>query len=197
MSAWSPDGIRLGFIRTASGTRRLGIFNATSGIQALQNTPIDIGPEAPSTQTRQFQNVYGGLSLADTTIGIPTSPTITCGSACLASLSSATTSTVTLKPGSTTTTRIGIFVARVTGTRKLLGRTVPRIRPVGRVPLGTARKGRNLFRWNAKVNGRTLKAGTYLLTFRALRGSVVTELSGSIRFKVARSGKITNVRRER
>ena len=31
---------------------------------------------------------------------------------------------------------IGIFVVRVTGKRKLLGRTVPRIKPVGRVPLG-------------------------------------------------------------
>ena len=198
MPAWSPDGIRLGFIRTASGTRRIGIFNATPGVQNLQNTPIDIGPEAPTPQTRQFQDVFGGLSLAETTIGTSSTTTITCGSSCLSSISGATLgSPVALKPGSTLTTTIGIFVVRVTGTTKLLGRTVPRIRPVGRVPLGTARKGRNTFRWNGKVNGKRLSAGTYLLTFRALRGSVVTELSDSIRFKVSRSGKITGVRRER
>ncbi len=31
--AWSPDGISLGFIRTSGGVRRLGVFNATPGIQ--------------------------------------------------------------------------------------------------------------------------------------------------------------------
>ena len=59
-------------------------------------------------------------------------------------------------------TSLGIFVARVTGTRKLLGRTTPRIRVVGRVPLGRTRKGANRFRWNGKVNGKRLAAGTYL-----------------------------------
>ena len=71
-----------------------------------------------------------------------------------------------LTPTVSTTTRtqtIGIFVVRVTGKRKLLGRTVPRIKQVGRVPLGATRKGRNTFRWNGKVNGKRLKRGTYLL----------------------------------
>ena len=77
-----------------------------------------------------------------------------------------------LNPTVSTTTKtqtIGIFVVRVTGKRKLLGRTVPRIRQIGRVPLGKTRKGRNSFRWNGKVNGKRLKRGTYLLTYRALR----------------------------
>ena len=78
----------------------------------------------------------------------------------------------------------------MTGKRKLLGRTVPRIRQVGRVPLGRTRKGRNLSRWNGKVDGRRLKRGTYLLTFRALRRERVVSTSGSVRFKVTKDGRI-------
>jgi hypothetical protein len=98
---------------------------------------------------------------------------------------------------STTTQTVGIFVVRVTGKRKLLGRTVPRIRPIGRVPLGATRKGRNSFRWNGKVNGRRLKRGTYLLTYRALHGKRIVSTSGSIRFKVTRQGRIRGVKRVR
>ena len=29
------------------------------------NTPVGIGAEAPSPQTRAFQNVYGGISIAN------------------------------------------------------------------------------------------------------------------------------------
>ena len=105
---------------------------------------------------------------------------------------------VPLKPRVSTTTRsqtIGIFVVRVKGKRKLLGRTVPRIKQVGRVPLGKTRKGRNLFRWNGKVNGRRLKPGTYLLTFRALRRERVVSTSGSVRFTVTKTGRIRGARR--
>jgi hypothetical protein len=59
---------------------------------------------------------------------------------------------------------IGIFIARVTGTRKLLGRNVPKLRVIGKHRLGRAHKGTNRFRWNRRVAGRRLKPGTYLLT---------------------------------
>jgi hypothetical protein len=107
---------------------------------------------------------------------------------------------VVLSPTVSTTTKtqtIGIFVVRVTGKRKLLGRTVPRIRQIGRVPLGATRKGRNRFRWNGKVNGKRLRRGTYLLTYRSLKGKRITNTSGSIRFTVGRGGKIRKVRRQR
>ncbi len=68
---------------------------------------------------------------------------------------------------------------RVTGKRKLLGRTVPRIKPSRHGRLGATRKGRNAFRWNGKVNGRRLKRGTYLLTYRALRRTRIVSASGS------------------
>jgi hypothetical protein len=63
------------------------------------------------------------------------------------------------------------------------------------VPLGRTRKGRNSFRWNGKVNGKRLKRGTYLLTYRALRGERVVSTSGSIRFKISRQGRIRGVKR--
>jgi hypothetical protein len=88
-------------------------------------------------------------------------------------------------------------VVRVTGKRKLLGRTVPKIKQVGRVPLGKTRKGRNLFRWDGKVNGKRLKRGTYLLTFRALRRERVVSTSGSVRFTVTKNGQIRRPKRQR
>ncbi len=87
---------------------------------------------------------------------------------------------------------------RVTGKRrKVLGRSAPRIRVVGRVPLGSVRNGRNRFRWNGRVGGKPLKPGTYLLTYRALKGKRVTTTSGSLRFTITRDGRIRKVRRQR
>ena len=196
MPAWSPDGIKLGFVRHSGGQRKLGLFDATPGIQTVLNTPVAIGAEAPSPQTRAFQNVYGGISIANAPAS--TAPAITCDAACRARIAGASgPQTIPLTPRVTTTTKIGIFVVRVTGKRKLLGRSAPRLRVVGKVPLGTARKGRrNRFRWNGKVNGKRLKRGTYLLTYRSLKGARITNTSSSIRFRIARGGKIRQVRSE-
>jgi hypothetical protein len=193
MPAWSPGGLQLGFVRSAGGRRKLAIFALTPGLQTIVNPPVDIGAEPPSAQTRAFQDSWGGLSLAESSsLDLPL---VTCDPRCLSSLQGSL-----LKPKLSTTTKgqtVGIFVARVTGTRKLLGRRVPRIRPVGRVPLGRTRKGTNRFRWNRKVNGRRLKAGKYLLTYRALRRKRVVGTSSSIRFTVTGKGRIRGVRRQR
>jgi hypothetical protein len=194
--AWAPDDVNLGFIRTSGGQRRLGVFNATPGIQTILNPLASLGPEAPSPQTRAYQEVWGGLSIANAPAS--TAPAITCDAACRAQIAGASgPQTIPLTPKVTTTTKIGIFVVRVTGKRKLLGRSAPRLRVVGKVPLGTARKGRrNRFRWNGKVNGKRLKRGTYLLTYRSLKGTRITNTSGSIRFKIAKGGKVRQVRSE-
>ena len=202
MPAWSPDGIKLGFVRTtADGRRTLGIFDATPGLQTLVNTPVDIGPDAPTPQTRQFQSVYGGMSIANSSaLDVPN---VTCGSACIGGIvGSPIRSAIRLTPRVSSTRRgqrIGIFVVRVRGKAKrtLLGRKVARISVVGRVPLGATRKGTNRFRWNGKVDGRRLPKGTYLLTYRALHGDRVVSTSDSIRFKVKRNGKFAGARRER
>jgi WD40-like Beta Propeller Repeat len=193
--AWSPDGIKLGFIRTGGGQRRLGVFDATPGIQSIVNPLVNLGNEAPTPQTRTYQEVWGGLSLAD---GPPSSaPLIQCGAGCLAQTQSSTGTKVTLAPTLSIGSQIGIFVGRVVGKRKLLGRTAPRLRVVGRVPLGRAKRGRNRIRWNGRVDGKRLRRGTYLLTYRSLKGKRVTNTSASIRLRVGKGGKIRRARRER
>jgi hypothetical protein len=194
MPAWSPGGLQLGFVRTSGGTRKLAIFDLTPGLQTIVNPPIDIGAEPPTAQTRAFQNSWGGLSLAQD-VGVRL-PTVTCGTSCVSPMQT-TLAAVVLAPTVSTTTKtqtIGIFLARVTGRRKVLGRSLPRIKPVGRVPLGATRKGRNRFRWNGRVNGRQLKAGRYLLTYRALRRGRVVSTSGSIRFTVTKGRRIRGAR---
>jgi hypothetical protein len=197
MPAWSPGGLQLGFVRTTGGRRVLPVYDLTPGLQAILNPPIDLGTDAPTPQTRAFQSSWGGLSIAESSaLDVPL---VTCTTTCLQSLQTSLTKVVLNPTVSTTTPKqtIGIFVVRVTGKRKLLGRTVPRIKQIGRVPLGATRKGRNTFRWNGKVNGKRLKRGTYLLTYRALRRTRVVSTSGSVRFTVTKRGRIRGVKRLR
>ncbi len=62
--------------------------------------------------------------------------------------------------------KVGIIVDRV---------TAHGLKRVGRVPLGTHRRGAMRRGWNLKVNGRRLHAGRYRITLRALdrRGNVL------------------------
>ena len=140
MPAWSPGGLQPDFVRTTGGRRVLPVYDPTPGLQAILNPPIDLGADAPTPQTRAFQSSWGGLSIAESSaLDVPV---VTCTTTCLQSLQTSLTKVV-LNPTVSTTTKtqtIGIFVVRVTGKRKLLGRTVPRIRQIGRVPL--ARRAR-------------------------------------------------------
>jgi hypothetical protein len=204
MPAWSPDDLKLGFVRTTASRRTLAVFDATPGIQSVVNPAVDISAEAPTPQTRSFQSVWGGLSMAEAAPVDPPPPAAACNVACLSALrpppGAPVLQPVALRPIVKTGSgpiKIGIFIARVTGTRKLLGRTVPKLRVVGRVPLGRARKGTNRFRWDRRVAGKRLTRGTYLLTFRTLKGKRVTSTSNSVRFTVAKSGRITRVNRQR
>jgi hypothetical protein len=70
----------------------------------------------------------------------------------------------TLSKNSTT----GLLVQRIVGGQKLLGRTAPKLKLVGRVPLGTFHKGHHRARWTFTVSGHKLQRGCYLVTFRAL-----------------------------
>jgi hypothetical protein len=200
MPAWSPDGVQLGFVRSADSVsatsrRRLLVFDSTTGIQDVLNPAVDLGTEAPTAQLREFQATWGGLSLANTSGA--DSVVVSCLLACSGGLSGPTSSGVTLSPTltSSTFTRVGILIARVVGTRRLFGRRVLRVRSVGRVPLGVARSRRPRFRWNARVNGRRLAPGNYLLTFRALTSrNRVLATSRSIRFRLTAAGRVTGAR---
>jgi hypothetical protein len=65
-------------------------------------------------------------------------------------------------------TGVGILVQRIVGHHRLLGRTVPTLKLVGRVPLGHHARGHVNIKWNRRVNGHKLARGTYLVTLRAV-----------------------------
>jgi WD40-like Beta Propeller Repeat len=201
MPAWSPDGVQLAFVRTtgASPRRKLLMFNTTSGIQDIQNAPIDLGADASTAALRGFQAAWGGIALANS--GSADAPVISCGIACTGLLLGSTAS-ISLAPQvavqAASGKKIGIFVARVIGKRKLLGRSVARLKAVGRVPLGAISRGANRFRWNGRVNGRRLGAGTYLLTYRSLnRAGRILSTSSSVRITISATGQVTRARAER
>jgi len=82
-------------------------------------------------------------------------------------------------------TSVGILVERVAGTTKLLGRTVPRLKVVGRVPLGRHHKGANRIPWNGKVAGHRLTKGTYKITMRAIAADgLPSDLSQPVTLRV-------------
>ena len=63
---------------------------------------------------------------------------------------------------------IGIIVQKVVGRTRVLGHPAPKLRFVGRVPLGHFGKGRSHIRWDRRVNGRVLAPGEYQITTRSL-----------------------------
>ena len=71
---------------------------------------------------------------------------------------------------------VGLFVQRFVGRHRVLGTRAFKLRPVGRVPLGSFKKGKLRKRWDFKVNGKRLRPGRYLVTVRAVRGTTVREL---------------------
>jgi hypothetical protein len=80
---------------------------------------------------------------------------------------------------------VGLLVQRLVGHHRLLGKTVPRLKLVGRVPLGYHRRGRFSVRWNHRVAGRKLAPGRYLVTVRAVtRKGKVTQLGRSFKIRI-------------
>ena len=72
----------------------------------------------------------------------------------------------------------GLLVQRIVGPHEVLGRRAPKLRKVGRVPLGRFHKGHHRKRWRFTVRGHKLRPSCYLVTFRALtRKRQVRDLS--------------------
>lgn len=63
---------------------------------------------------------------------------------------------------------VGILVQRVIGHHELLGRRVPTLKRVGRVPFGPFPSGHHHVHWDLRVNGRHVRRGTYQVTVRAV-----------------------------
>ena len=62
---------------------------------------------------------------------------------------------------------VGILVQRIVRQRRVHGRIVRTLRPVGRVPFGERARGALRVRWNLRVDRRRLGPGRYLVTLRA------------------------------
>jgi hypothetical protein len=219
MPAWSPDASKLAFARSNAaccGSRQLLVYDNTPGLQGILNPGIDLGSD-PTPQLRDFHSHYGGISLAD-----PSrldSVQLSCRGACLhlggvkvreaalrptcdsntsAQVTDGTSNTIMLgedHPCQTSTIAIGILVARVVGSHRVLGRKLPKLKPLGRVKLGKSRTGRNNFSWNGRVSGHALGPGLYVLTFRGLtRSGRIQTTSKSIGFRVTKKLRIASVR---
>jgi hypothetical protein len=151
--AFSPDSRYLGFIRRgADGHERVFVFdNQTQTL--INEAGADLGPVIQGIRNT------GNLSLYVRTL---LKTTLVSGSGLIGF--------DLIDP-----TRVGILVQRVAGTHKLFGRTVPKLVPVGRVPLGSFKKGHGKVRWNLRVGGRRLKPGRYQVTVRAVnaKGAVL------------------------
>ncbi len=152
LPAFTPDERYVGFVRRHKERDRLFVWDSQT--QTLLNTNgIDLGGLA-------FGET-GNLSLYQRIL-LP-STLIRSGGLITARL--------------TGPSIVGLFVQRITGRRRLLGRTAFRLRTVGRVPLGNFRRGRLRARWDLEVNGRRLRPGRYLVTVRGVGAKrVVREL---------------------
>jgi hypothetical protein len=84
------------------------------------------------------------------------------------------------------TSRVGIIVQRIVGTTRVLGHKAPKLRFVGRVPLGQFKEGRrHQVRWDRRVNGRKLRPGRYLVTVRSVtRKGEVRDLGKPVQVRI-------------
>jgi hypothetical protein len=141
--AFTPDGRYIGFIRDeANGHERAYVFD-TQTQTLIDADGTDLGPVATLDT--------GNLSLYEKPVLKVTS---------LPSFGTLVVNPLTPVP-------IGLLVQRVVGHHRLLGRRVPTLKPAGRIPLGTFKRGRHVIHWRA----RGLKPGLYQFTPRALSRS--------------------------
>jgi hypothetical protein len=155
--AFTADGRYVGFLRVLPGSVDARLFVFDTETQTLLNPAgVDVGDIAGTPFLHGAELEVPHIGLYDTAVflGIHSIP--------LTGVVTFTTTHAAL---------VGIFVQRVVGHHLLFGRTVPTLRPVGRVPLGMFKKGTRHVHWNLTVNGHRLKRGTYQVVLRALNAS--------------------------
>jgi hypothetical protein len=154
---FSFDGRYLGYVRQVK-TSNPRLFVWDTDTQLLVNPGgIDLGP-LPSDGTAQ------GFLRDDGNVAIGNQPLI---------LNSSILANGLITFRLTSFSNIGIIVQRVLGRTRVLGRPAPRLRFLGRVPLGQFRRGHGSIRWSRRVNGKRLAPGLYQVTVRS-----VTKLGG-------------------
>jgi hypothetical protein len=152
LPAFSPDGRYVGFVRRAAGRDRLFVWDSQT--QTLLNpSGVDLGTLA--TGETGNLSLYFRPNFAATAVNT----------------TGAVTATLLQASG------VGLFVQRIAGRHRVLGRRAFKLRTVGRVPLGSFKRGHLRTHWNLKVSGKRLRPGRYLVTVRAVtRKRVVREL---------------------
>lgn len=167
---WSGDGRYLGWL-SSTGTGELKdvkLFVYDTQTQGL------IAPAGLSLGQRRN---FGGMSISE---GVPAIEQFTAPLTVQVEQPK-----VNLPIRLRASTSVGILVQREQGTVRVLGRRVPRLVSVGRVPFGSRKKGASTIAWNGRVAGKKLRAGTYRITLRAFdRNGRLTELGESRRVKV-------------
>lgn len=169
--AFSPDGRYLAFLRrpttsSTSGTRFFVLDTRTQLLLNPQGVPVTApgNPDAISLQSTQ-----GGIDLFQSKVFFNTG--LVSG---------------VLTFGLVADSSVGIIVQRIVGMTRFLGRRVPKLRLVGRVPLGTfAGDATHEVAWNKKVDGKRLRRGRYLVTLRSITDDVqVRDLGEPVQIKI-------------
>jgi hypothetical protein len=152
LPAFTPDSRYVGFVRRYKERDRLFVWDSQT--QTLLNGGgIDLGGLA-------FGET-GNLSLYFRAVFVRTA----------VAQSGLVSANLTAPSG------VGLLVQRITGRQRILGKRAFKLRAVGRVPLGSFKKGKLRKRWDLRVNGKRLRPGRYLVTVRAVtRKRVVREL---------------------
>jgi hypothetical protein len=150
--ALTPDGRYVGFVRHQSDTNGHSVlFIWDSLTQTLVNsTGVDLGVLSP--REIDLLAARGNLSIRSTPVLQLTHVT----------LSGIVTAQLLAPAG------VGILVQRVVGHHRVLGRRAPKLKLVGRVPLGHFKRGHAKVKWDHTVNGHPLRPGLYQVTVRAL-----------------------------
>jgi hypothetical protein len=174
--AFEAAGRYLAFIRITSDTPTVVVWDTTT--QELVNPAVDVSPSNASTSSDILAFQEGNLSLF-----IP-DPLITRFRCCDDNVRFSTAiPTIT-----------GLLVQRIRGSKRLLGKRVPKLKRVGRFPLGEFDKGKHKKAWNLEVQEgdkkRKLKPGCYLVTLRALtKKKRVRDLSKPYTLRVRKGEK--------
>jgi uncharacterized delta-60 repeat protein len=163
--SWGGTGLVTGGYPSTVGKATTIAVTTRSGQAKLLVGGFDGGGTASTFFAARFQ--LGCVNIRACTVGVQTSG-----------------NSATFTQTNTATQFNGIVVERVMRFKRIAGRRVAVTRRVGRVPFGPQRKGRIKIRWDYKVNGKRLPAGTYRITMRTLRRDKVVELAGPLIVKV-------------
>jgi hypothetical protein len=147
---FSFDGRYLGFVRQIK-TADPRLFVWDTDTQLLVNPDgVDLGPTSGTVQ---------GFLNDDGNVAIGNAPLI---------LNSAILANGFISFNLASFSNIGIIVQKVIGHTRVLGRPAPRLRFIGRVPLGRFRRGHGTIRWSRRVGGKRLAPGRYQITLRSV-----------------------------